>query len=273
MALPTAQELFDAGVHIGHQVRCWNPRFREFLYANRHGISIINLEKTLIQLEKACAYVEHIVGGGQDIWLVGTKPQAQDAIREAATAVSMPFVVERWLGGTLTNFHTIYQGLEKYRNFLTLDQRGEIDRMPNKEAASLRRKMVRMKANFEGLADIHEPPAALFIVDVNCENIAVKEARKMGIKSVALVDTNSDPSCVDIAIPANDDSTRSIGAIVGAIWEAIGKGMECRDLRQVDKAPAQDVGELQDVESSVTLSSGVQMAMDALEDIEVAEGV
>ena len=268
MNLPIVEELFDAGVHIGHQVRRWNTRFREYLYDNRHGISIIDLEKTLIQLEKACAFVEHIVGEGQDIWFVGTKPQAQEIIRETARAVSMPFVSVRWLGGTLTNFSTIYEGLEKYRRFLAMEQRGDIERMPNKEAASLRRKMARMKENFEGLLEIDGLPAAIFVADVNFESTAAKEARKVGIALAAIVDTDSDPNVANYPVPANDDSTRSLAIIIKAFGDAVGRGLEARELRRVDKSPPGDDGfqeiEQQENDSAVTLSAMAQMTVDAL---------
>ncbi|MDR1435877.1 MAG: 30S ribosomal protein S2 [Puniceicoccales bacterium] len=269
MPLPTAQELFDAGVHIGHQVRRWNPRFRKYLYAHRHGISIIDLEKTLAQLERACDYAEHLVAGGQSIWLIGTKPQAKDIVREAAAETGMPFSVVRWLGGTLTNFNTIYQGLEKYRRFLEMEQSGEIEKMPNKEGAALRRKMQRMKANFEGLTAIGEPPAALFVVDLGNEDIAAREAKRTGVPVIAIVDSNSNPDCADFPIPGNDDSVRSIKAIVDAMVAAILRGVEARELSRANKLPPMAIGAQQDLEaekSSVTLSEQAQRAFAEMDD-------
>jgi small subunit ribosomal protein S2 len=270
MELPDAKNLFDAGVHIGHQLRHWNPKFGPYLYAHRHGISIIDLEKTLVQLEKACAYVEHLVAGGQSIWLLGTKPQAQDIVREAATGTGMPFCLVRWLGGTLTNFHTINQGLEKYRRFLAMEQRGEIERMPNKEASSLRRKMVRMGHNFEGLISIEQPPAAIFAVDVGHETIAIREARKVGIPVIAIADTNSDPTLVDYPIPANDDSVRSLQILVQSVAEAIRRGLEARELRQASKMPMGDREDIE-LEPQFTLSETAQLAVGRLDELRETE--
>jgi small subunit ribosomal protein S2 len=264
IVFPTAKELFDAGVHVGHQVRRWNPRSKAFVYDHRHGISIINLEKTLQQLQKACAFAGHLVAGGGEIWFVGTKPQARDAVKEAAREIAMPFTVVRWLGGTLTNFATINRGLQKYRRLLRMDEKGEIDAMPNKEAAALRREMARMQRNFEGLATIESLPSALFVVDIGYEIIAVKEARRMGIPVLAIADTNADPTLVDYPIPANDDSVRSIRILVTALASAIREGLDQREMREVGKTSSMVKRESIELEAEVTLSDGALAAIEAL---------
>lgn len=238
MTTLTAKDLFEAGVHVGHQLKRWNPRSRIFIYDHRHGISIINLEKTLSQLEKACAFIEDLVANRQEIWLVGTKPQAQEIIRAAAQEVSVPFCVTRWLGGTLTNFTTINRSLQKYRRFLKMEESGEINEMPNKEASALRRDMARLGRNFEGLLNIDGLPSALFVVDMKYEATAINEARRLGIPVIAIADSNTDPFLVDFPIPGNDDSNQSIRIIVSEIIAAIRRGQEERELRKASKTSA-----------------------------------
>ncbi|MDR1890991.1 MAG: 30S ribosomal protein S2 [Puniceicoccales bacterium] len=226
------QELFEAGVHIGHQRKRWNPKNHQYIFDHRNGITIINLVKTCDQIEKACEVVKNIVAGGGDVWFVGTKKQAQDVTKEGATSVDMPFCISRWLGGTLTNFQTIERSLNKYKKFLTLEESGELAKMHKKEAAVIRRKMNRMHNSFEGLMQIEEPPAALFIADVMHEHIAVAEAKKVGIPVFAIVDTNSDPSLVDYPIMCNDDSTKAIRMILGLFLEGVQEGITIRGERK-----------------------------------------
>ena len=185
----TVKDLLDAGVHFGHQTRRWNPRSKPFVYDHRSGVSIINLEKTYEQLEKAAAALEEIVASGKDVMLIGTKRQAQEILREAANMCNMPYCVNRWLGGTLTNFETILTSLKKYKKFLSMEASGELDKLYSKEAAAIRREMDRMNRNFEGIKDISKLPGAAFIVDVKNEEIAVAECRKLGIPTIAIVDT------------------------------------------------------------------------------------
>ncbi len=232
----TPKDLLDAGTHFGHQVRRWNPSFKPFLFDHRNGISIIDLEKTYAQLEKACEFVTDTVRRGKDILFVGTKRQAQEIVREAATETRMPFCVNRWMGGTLTNFTTIKTSLEKYRRFLDMEKDGSLNSLPKKEGSAIRRQMVRMHRNFEGITDQRELPAALFVIDVKNEEIAVAEARRLGIPVIALVDTNSDPSGIDFPIPGNDDAAKSIRIIVETIVEAIQDGLEHRETVASPKA-------------------------------------
>lgn len=236
----TVKDLMDAGVHFGHQTRRWNPRSKPYVYDHRSGVSIINLEKTYEQLEKAVKVIEDIVADGKDIMFIGTKRQAQEILREAASMCNMPFCVNRWLGGTLTNFETILTSLKKYRRFLDMEANGEMDKLYAKEAAAIRREMSRMNRNFEGIKDISKLPGVAFVVDVKTEEIAVAECRKLGIPVVALVDTNSDPTSVDYPIPGNDDAVKSIRLITEVLVEAVQAGLNRRTVQV--KAPRAVVG-------------------------------
>tara|TARA_R100000027_G_scaffold67340_1_gene65645 strand:+ start:6758 stop:7570 length:813 start_codon:yes stop_codon:yes gene_type:complete len=256
----TPKDLLDAGVHFGHQVRRWNPCFKPYLFDHRNGISIIDLEKTYNQLEKACQFVTDTTRTGKNILFVGTKRQSQEIVREAAAETRMPFCVNRWMGGTLTNFATIKTSLQKYRRFLAMEKDGSLNDLPKKEGAAIRRQMVRMNRNFEGIIDINDRPSALFIIDINNEEIAVEEARRLGIPVIALVDTNSDPSLVDYPIPGNDDAAKSIRIIVEAIIEAIQDGLESRESVSMPKSsgPVITRNSFNDVENEgeVTLPEG-----------------
>ena len=225
----TIRDLLDAGVHFGHQLRRYNPKSKEYVFDHRHGISIIDLEQTYAQLERATGFITELVSGGKSILLVGTKRQAQEIIREAATQCQMPFCANRWMGGTLTNFSTIKKSVTKYKHYLEMEADGRLAEMPKKEAASIRREMNRMNRNFEGLLEMPELPAAVFVTDAKFEEIAVAETLRLGIPLVALVDTNSDPTIIDYPIPGNDDSTKSIRIVVEAIMEAIQDGLAQRE--------------------------------------------
>ena len=224
----TVKDLMDAGVHFGHQTRRWNPRSKPYVYDHRSGVSIINLEKTYEQLEKSVKVVEDIVASGKDIIFIGTKRQAQEILREAASMCNMPYCVNRWLGGTFTNFETILTSLKKYHRFLEMENSGEMDKLYAKEAAAIRREMTRMNRNFEGIKDISKLPGVAVVVDVKTEEIAVAECRKLGIPVVALVDTNSDPTLVDYPIHGNDDAVKSIRLITDVLVEAVQAGLSRR---------------------------------------------
>ena len=255
----TPKDLLDAGVHFGHQLRRWNPKSKPYVFDNRNGISIIDLEQTHALLEKACAYLEETVASGKDVLFIGTKKQAQDIMREAATASQMPFCVNRWMGGGLTNFATIKTSLAKYRKFLKMDTEGELEKLPGKEEAAIRRQMSRMNRNFEGILEIEELPAALFVVDTKNEEIAVAEARRLGIPVIGLVDTNSDPTILDYPIPGNDDAVKSIRIIVETVMEAIQNGLAQREAKKVQKSAVTLVREQvfeQEGDVEVTLPAG-----------------
>lgn len=234
----TPKDLLDAGVHLGHQTKRWNPRSKPFVFDHRQGITIIDLAKTHAALEKACAFIEDIVGNGSSILLVGTKRQAKEIVREAAASTNMPFCVDRWLGGTLTNYETVKKSIAKFKKYQAMETSGEMSKLPRKEESAIKREMGRMQRNFNGIADMGGLPAALFVVDINHEKIAVAEAARCGIRCVALVDTNSDPGAVSHPIPGNDDAVKSIRIIVETISTAIQNGVSQRDTRRAQRGAA-----------------------------------
>jgi len=234
----TPKDLLDAGVHLGHQTKRWNPRSKPYVFDHRQGITIIDLEKTHANLEKACAFIESLVAGGDDILLVGTKRQAQELIKEAAAATGMPYVINRWMGGTLTNFETIKKSLAKFKKYQAMDTSGELAKFSSKEESAIRREMARMTRNFDGIANLTGLPGAIFVVDVSYEDIACREAQRVNVPSIGLCDTNSDPTLLTIPIPGNDDATKSVRIIVEAIVEAITQGLAHRETRRAAHADA-----------------------------------
>jgi len=234
----TPRDLLDAGVHFGHQRKRWNPRSKDFVYDHRHGVSIIDLEKTFNQLEKSTKFLEDLVASDKTILLVGTKRQAQEMIREAGLATNMPFSANRWMGGTLTNFETIKRSIAKYKKYLGMEADGSLSKLPGKEGAMVKREMARMHRNFEGLQEMGQLPAAMFVIDIKHEDIAITEAKRLNIPVVALVDTNSDPNLVDYPIPGNDDAAKSIRIIMDTILESIQAGLAQRESRRASKALA-----------------------------------
>lgn len=257
----SVKDLLDAGVHFGHQIRRWNPKSKPFVYDNRHGISIINLEKTYDLLEQAAKAIEEIIASGKQVLLVGTKRQATEPIRELAGATNMPFCVNRWMGGTLTNHETVSASIAKYKKFLRMEEDGSLDKMHGKESAAIKRQMARMHRDFEGLLNLQGLPGAVFLIDSKNEEIAVAEANRLKIPVIALVDSNSDPSVLSHPIPGNDDSTKSIRIIVDVILDAIQTGLSNRvqaptkrkDITPVAQEP--DFLENED-EPEVTLPEG-----------------
>ena len=259
----TVKDLLDAGVHFGHQIRRWNPKSKPYVYANRHGISIIDLEKTYDLLAKAAEVVEDVVSSGKQILLVGTKRQAQEPVRELAAATNMPFCVNRWMGGCLTNHETVATSLSKYKKFLKMEDDGSLDKLPGKEGAAIKRQMSRMKRNFEGMLNLQGIPGALFVIDSHNESIAVAEANRLKIPVIALVDSNSDPSLINYPIPGNDDSTKSIRIIVDVILEAIQTGSSKRveaPTRRKDITPVTQEPDFidQEGEPEITLPEGYE---------------
>lgn len=225
----TPKDLLDAGVHFGHQVRRFNPKSKKYIYDHLHGVTIIDLEKTYHCLEKAADKARELARAGKQILFVGTKKQAADLVREAAGLVQMPYVASRWMGGALTNYATIHTSLKKYKEFLKLEETGELDKFHKKEGAAIRRRMKRMHRNFEGLLEMEGQPGALFIIDTAAEYIAVAEANRLQIPIIGVVDTNADPTVVDYPIPGNDDSIKSIRIILDTIVEAIQTGQAERE--------------------------------------------
>jgi small subunit ribosomal protein S2 len=234
----TVRDLLDAGVHFGHQTKRWNPRSKPFIFDHRQGVTIIDLGKTYAALEKACEALTDLVANGGNVLFVGTKRQAQEIVREAAASVNMPYCVDRWLGGTLTNFTTVKGSIAKYKRYQAMDTSGELQKLGGKEQAAIRREMVRMQKNFSGIAEMGDLPQAMFIIDVAHEDIAVAEGARCKIPTVALVDTNSDPSNVTYPIPGNDDAVKSIRVIVDTVVEAVQNGLGQRDARRIAKGQA-----------------------------------
>lgn len=246
----TPKDLLDAGVHLGHQTKRWNPRSKPFIFDHRQGITIIDLEKTYNNLQKAYTFIENLVAGGGDVLLIGTKRQAQDLVREAAAATGMPYVTTRWMGGTLTNFETIKKSLAKYKKYQSMDAAGELKKFSSKEESAIRREMARMTRNFDGIIGLTGLPSAMFVIDTNYEEIAVAEAKRMGIPSIGLVDTNSDPTQLTFPIPGNDDAAKSVRIIVETIVEAITQGLAQREARRNAHAAAAGLNAQGDVDLS-----------------------
>jgi small subunit ribosomal protein S2 len=228
MARTTYQDLLDAGVHFGHLTRKWNPKMAQFIFMERNGIHIIDLNKTLTKVEEAASAIKQIVKSGRKVLFVSTKKQAKDIVAEYAKSVNMPFVTERWLGGMLTNFATVRKSIKKMTNIDKMTKDGTYDVLSKKEKLMIQRERIKLESLLGGIADLNRLPAALFLVDVKKEHIAVTEALKLNIPTFAMVDTNSDPSNIDFPIPANDDATKSISLITGIIIQAIIEGLEER---------------------------------------------
>jgi len=218
------KQLLEAGVHFGHQTKRWNPKMKPFIFGARNGIYIIDLQKTVTLARNAFRFVSEAVARGGSVLFVGTKKQAQDAIREEAQRAGMFYVTNRWLGGTLTNFKTVKQGIERLKTIEKMAADGTYDRLPKKEIAQLEREREKLEKNLGGVKDLSRLPSALFIVDTKKEHIAVHEANRLGIPVVAVVDTNCDPEGIDYVIPGNDDAFRSIRLFTGKVAEACIEG-------------------------------------------------
>ncbi|TAH04612.1 MAG: 30S ribosomal protein S2 [Sphingobacteriales bacterium] len=237
MARTTYQDLLDAGVHFGHLTRKWNPKMAQYIFMERNGIHIIeerngihiiDLNKTLTRVDEAASAIKQIVKSGRKILFVATKKQAKDIVAEYARSVNMPYVTERWLGGMLTNFATVRKSIKKMTNIDKMTKDGTYDILSKKEKLMIQRERIKLETLLGGIADLNRLPAALFLIDVKKEHIAVTEALKLNIPTFAMVDTNSDPSNIDFPIPANDDATKSISLIAGIVIDAIKEGLEER---------------------------------------------
>lgn len=221
----TTQELMDAGVHFGHLTRKWNPRMAEYIFMENNGIHIIDLNKTLKCLDESTYALKNIVRSGRKIMFVATKKQAKDIISEEATRLNMPFVTERWLGGMLTNFATIRKSLKRLQQIDKMMKDETVENLTKKEKLMLTREKAKLQKQLGGIADLNRLPAALFVIDVKREHIAVAEAQKLNIPVFAMVDTNSDPSDIDFPIPANDDAFKSISIITKYVGKNIEEGL------------------------------------------------
>jgi small subunit ribosomal protein S2 len=220
----TVRDLLDAGLHFGHQTKRWNPKMKKYIFDKRNGIHIIDLTKSLDCLQKALEFIYQTSVSGKAVLFVGTKKQAQQVIKEAAQSCGQPFVVQRWLGGTLTNNVTIRRSIKRMREIEQLEQSGAMAQMHKKEASAMRHELDKLHRNLSGIADMAEMPGAVFIVDILREAIAVQEAKKLNIPVVAIVDTNCDPDSVNYVIPGNDDAIRGIKLVACAIAEAAKRG-------------------------------------------------
>ena len=234
MSRTTFDTLLEAGCHFGHLKRKWNPAMAPYIFMERNGIHIIDLHKTVAKIDEAAEALKQIAKSGRRILFVATKKQAKEIVAAKATAVGMPYVTERWPGGMLTNFPTIRKAVKKMANIDKLMGDGTFSNLSKREILQISRQRAKLEKNLGSIADLTKLPAALFIVDVCKEHIAVKEAQRLGIPVFGMVDTNSDPNCVDYIIPANDDANKSIEVVLDACCGAIAEGLEERKAERVD---------------------------------------
>jgi small subunit ribosomal protein S2 len=240
MSVVSMRDLLEAGVHFGHQTRRWNPKMRRYIFTERGGIYIIDLQQTQELLEEAHAFAKQLGSRNGTMLFVGTKKQAQDAVEENAKRVGMPYVNQRWLGGLLTNWRTISDRLERLTELRRLNEEGQLDLLPPKERISMLGELEKLELNLGGVVEMRKLPDAVFIVDLRKEQIAVREARRLGLPIVALVDTNCDPDEADFVIPGNDDAIRACSLITRAIADALHEGRQQAAAREFEPAPAEE---------------------------------
>jgi small subunit ribosomal protein S2 len=234
------RELLEAGVHFGHQTRRWNPKMRRFIFGERGGIYIIDLQKTAESIEEAQSFVRNLAERGGTVLFVGTKKQAQDSVEGEAKRTGMPYVNHRWLGGLLTNWRTIAERIEHLHELRRLKEEGQLDLLPPKERISLQGELEKLEANLGGVADMRRQPDAVVIIDLRKEQLAVREARRLNIPVIALVDTNCDPDEADFVIPGNDDAIRSCSLVVRALGDAVADGKNRATPADFAPAPAEE---------------------------------
>ena len=242
MSRTNFEQLLEAGVHFGHLKRKWNPAMAPYIFMERNGIHIIDLHKTVAQIDEAAEAMKNIARQGKKVLFVATKKQAKEVIAEKAAAVGMPYVIERWPGGMLTNFPTIRKAVKKMSNIDKMEADGTYSNLSKRERLQISRQRAKLEKNLGSIADLNRLPSALFVVDVLKEQIAVHEANRLGIPVFAMVDTNSDPNNVDFVIAANDDATKSIEVVMDAICAAINEGLEERIVEKADEAAAEAQG-------------------------------
>lgn len=230
MAVVSMKHLLEAGVHFGHQTRRWNPKMKPYIFTERNGIYILDLQKTLEKIEVAYAFVREVVSRGEQILFVGTKKQAQESIEEEAARCEMPYVNYRWLGGTLTNFETIRQRIGKLNELEDMEERGLFELMPKKEVIKLQKEHAKLERNLGGIRGMERLPGVVYMVDPRRERIPIQEARRLEIPIVAIVDTNCDPDEIDYVIPGNDDAIRAVSLITRIIADAALEGKESRTI-------------------------------------------
>src|SRR6202158_880655 len=262
----TMKELLEAGVHFGHQTKRWNPKMKEYIFGERNGIYIIDLQKPLKMFKEASKFVQHNAAEGRTILFVGTKRQAQDAIAEEATRCGGYYINQRWLGGLLTNWVTVQKSVKRLKEIDEMATDGRYELLPKKEVIKLERERKHLQANLAGIKTMSRLPDAIFVIDSNKEQIAVREARKLGIPVVAVVDTNCDPSEVDYVIPGNDDALRAIRLFTSKISESIAEGAQLMTDKQVA-----DMQAAADAAQAATEAPAKEAAVDASEDISMEE--
>ena len=249
MSVVTMKQLLEAGVHFGHQTRRWDPKMKPYIFTQRNGIYIIDLQKTIKMLDDAYNYVKAVAQNDGVFLFVGTKKQAQEAIKEEATRAGQYYVNQRWLGGTLTNWTTIQSRVKRLKQLKAMSEDGTFDLLPKKEVALLTKEMDKLQRFLGGIEDMPRIPDVMFVVDPKKEKIAVHEANKLGIPVVAMVDTNTDPTPIDIIIPANDDAIRAIRLIAGAMADAVIEGKQGEDDENVEQEMADKAAESNDEKS------------------------
>jgi small subunit ribosomal protein S2 len=258
VSVVTMRELLEAGVHFGHQTRRWNPKMKRFIFAERGGIYIIDLQQTLERLEEAHNFARNLAERNGTVLFVGTKKQAQDAVEEHARRVGMPYVNHRWLGGLLTNWRTIAERIERLHELRRLRDEGQLDLLPPKERISMQGELEKLDLNLGGVADMRKQPDAVLVIDLRKEQLAVREARRLGLPIIALVDTNCDPDEADYVIPGNDDAIRSCSLVVRVIADGIAAGKtkatpaDFVPVVDESEAAAEEVAEPQEQEQPAT---------------------
>jgi len=266
MSVISMKQLLEAGVHFGHQTRRWNPKMAEYIFTERNGIYIIDLQKTVKKVEEAYLFVREVAANGEDILFVGTKKQAQDSIKEEAERCGQFYVNTRWLGGMLTNFKTIRGRLERLKELERMEQEGIFEVLPKKEVIKLKAEMERLEKYLGGIKNMNRLPGAVFIVDPKKERIAVLEARKLGIPIVAIVDTNCDPDEIDYVIPGNDDAIRAVKLIAGKIADAVLEGRQGEQLTDTTSDLSEDTVEYNNDFQDENASDNTDIIQEILED-------
>jgi len=278
LATITMKELLEAGVHFGHQTKRWNPKMKEYIFGERNGIYIIDLQKTLKMFKEASKFVQELAADGKIVLFVGTKRQAQDAIAEEATKCGGFYINQRWLGGLLTNWVTVQKSVKRLKELDEMATDGRYELLPKKEVIKLERERKHLQANLAGIKNMSRLPDAIFVIDSNKEQIAVREARKLGIPVVAVVDTNCDPSEVDYVIPGNDDALRAIRLFTSKISESIAEGAQLMSDKQVadmtaatEQAQAREAQQAEDAAAALELRT--QEAATASDLAEIGEDI
>ncbi len=274
MATITMKELLEAGVHFGHQTKRWNPKMKEYIFGERNGIYIIDLQKTLKMFKEASKFVQELAADGKIVLFVGTKRQAQDAIAEEATKCGGFYINQRWLGGLLTNWVTVQKSVKRLKELDEMATDGRYELLPKKEVIKLERERKHLQANLAGIKNMSRLPDAVFVIDSNKEQIAVREARKLGIPVVAVVDTNCDPSEVDYVIPGNDDALRAIRLFTSKISESIAEGAQLMSDKQIadmtaatEQAQARELQQAEDAAAALEIRAQEAAAASDLADI------